>query len=120
MAIEAISSPSNMLETIKLNPRDRSECVADGLPLFGVAMVRHPTTSRSSFMAIHPCAYCMDVGPMANFKDDAADHSVAPADQILLGVRLATCRWHRAVEYELLPFVRGVWCVFIKQVPASA
>jgi hypothetical protein len=107
MAIEAISSASSMLETIKSNPRDRSECVAGGLPLFGVAMVRHPTTSRCSFMAIHPGAYCMDVGAMANFKHDAADHSVAPVDQILLGVRLATCRWHRAVECELLPFLRG-------------
>ena len=58
-------------------------------------------------MAIHPGAYCMDVGAMANFKDDAADHSVAPVDQIALGVRLGTCRWHRAVEYELLHFVRG-------------
>jgi hypothetical protein len=49
-------------------------------------------------MAIHLGAYCMDVGPMPNLKHDAADHSLARVDQILLGMRLAACRWHRAVD----------------------
>ena len=42
------------MDTIKSNPRERSECVVDGLPPFNVAIVRSPTIFRSSFMAIHP------------------------------------------------------------------